>query len=94
MVELLYLSVLTILVAGCPDRRLLATIAEVDSVPTALWLLYIDLFGKYVWGRLADGNLELNAWGLFGVSVGVAAFAHRSRITGAFCLATFVPDHV
>jgi O-antigen ligase len=87
VVELLYLTSVTILVAGCPDRRLLPSIAVLYSVPTALWLLYIDFHGTYVWGRLVDGNLESNAWGLFGLTVGVAAFAHRSRITGAFCLA-------
>ena len=94
VVELLYLSVVSILVAGCPDRRLLPTIAELYSVPTALWLLYIDFYGKYLWGRLVDGNLESNAWGLFGLSIGVAAFAHRSRIIGAFCLAVAVPHHL
>jgi O-antigen ligase len=87
VVELLYLTAVTILVAGCPDRRLLPTIAVFYSVPTALWLLYVDFHGTYVWGRLVDGNLESNAWGLFGLTVGVAAFAHRSRITGGFCLA-------
>lgn len=87
VVELLYLSAVTLLVAGCPDRRLLPTIAEFYSVPTAIWLIYIDLFGKYEWGRLIEGDLESNAWGLVGLSVGVAAFAHRSRIVGAFCLA-------
>jgi O-antigen ligase len=87
VVELLYLSAVTILVAGCPDRRLLPTIAELYSLPTAIWLLYIDFFGKYEWGRLVEGRLESNAWGLIGLSVGVASFAHRSRITGAFCFA-------
>ena len=31
VVELLYLSAMTILIAGCPDRRLLPTIAELYS---------------------------------------------------------------
>ncbi len=86
VVELLYLSTITILIAGCPDRRLLPTIAELYSVPTAIWLIYIDFHGKYLWGRLIEGNLESNAWGLMGLSVGIAAFAHRSRLLGAFCL--------
>jgi O-antigen ligase len=87
MVELIYLAALTILIAGCPDRRLLRTIAILYSVPTAIWLVYIDIFGKYIWGRLAAGGLESNAWGLIAVSVGCAAFAHRSRILGGACFA-------
>ncbi len=87
VVELLYISAVTMLIAGCPDRRLLPSIAVLYSVPTAIWLIYIDTFGRYEWGRLVEGDLESNAWGLIGLSVAVAAFAHRSRIAGAFCLA-------
>lgn len=83
----LYLSFGTLLVAGSPDRRLLALIAEFYSIPTALWLLYIDQFGTYVWGRLVAGTLESNIWGLMALSVGIAAFAHRSRLLGLFCIA-------
>jgi O-antigen ligase len=85
VVELLYLSAVTIFVAGCPERRLLCRIAEYYSLPTALWLIYIDMTGTYLWGRLVAGGLQANFWGLVGVSVGVSAFAHRSRLLGAFC---------
>lgn len=87
VVELLYLSAVTMLIAGCPDRRLLRRIAQFYSVPSALFLLYIDAHGKYLWGRLVEGNLESNVWGLLGLTVGVTAFAHRSRLLLAFCLA-------
>jgi O-antigen ligase len=86
LVLLLYVGFGTLLIAGCPDRRLLVTIAQFYSVPTALWLLYIDHFGAYLWGRLVAGDLQSNVWGLDALSVGVAAFAFRSRVLAAFCL--------
>jgi O-antigen ligase len=85
VIELLYLSAVTIFVAGSPDRRLFCRIAEYYSLPAAVWLVYIDMTGKYLWGRLVAGGLQANFWGLVGVSVGVSAFANRSRLAGAFC---------
>ncbi len=87
VVEVVYIAAVTTLVAGCPDRRLLARVAACYSVPTALFLLYIDWRGEYLWGRLVAGNLESNAWGLMGLSVAVTAFGHRSRLAAGFCIA-------
>ncbi|MGH7090063.1 MAG: O-antigen ligase family protein [Stellaceae bacterium] len=87
LVLFLYLCFGAIVVAGSPDRRLLSRIAEFYSIPTAIWLLYIDRHGSYLWGRL-DAGLQSNVWGLMAVSVAVAAFAHRSRATALFCIAS------
>jgi O-antigen ligase len=64
------------LVAGCPDRRLLRSIASLYCVFSIPFLIYIDLTGKMTWGRLTAG-LESNNWGLMGLTVCVAAFARK-----------------
>ena len=51
------------LVAACPERRLLRTIASLYCVFSIPYLIYIDLTGKMLWGRLVDNDLESNNWG-------------------------------
>lgn len=87
VIELVYITLLTLLVVGSPDRRLLPRLAAWYAVPSAIFLIYIVINGSYLWGRLTAGNLESNAWGLMGLSVVVAAFGHRSRLMMAFCIA-------
>jgi O-antigen ligase len=74
------------LVAGCPDRRLLRSIAGLYCVFATPFLVYIDLFGERVWGRLSAG-LESTNWGLMAITVCVAAF---SRKPGPLAVAGFV----
>lgn len=65
------------LVAGCPDRRLLRSIASLYCVLGAVFLVYVDLTGEMVWGRLRANGIESNVWGLVGLTVCLAAFARR-----------------
>jgi hypothetical protein len=65
------------LVAGCPDRRLLRSIASFYCIFGTPFLIYVDLTGKMEWGRLIDGDLQPNNWGLMGLTVCIAAFARR-----------------
>jgi O-antigen ligase len=64
------------LVAGCPDRRLLRSIASLYCVIATPFLVYIDLTGKMVWGRLF-ADLQPNVWGLMGLTVCLGAFARK-----------------
>ena len=64
------------LIAGCPDRSLLRRIASLYCLFGIPFLIYIDLTGEMVWGRLTAG-LEPNNWGLMAVTVCVAAFARK-----------------
>jgi O-antigen ligase len=73
-----------ILVAGSPDRRLLDRIAVVFSVSTGAFLLYVDLTGEYLWGRLIAHGIQPNYWGTIGLAVAVAALASRRFPVRAF----------
>jgi O-antigen ligase len=75
------------LVAACPDRRLLRTIASLYCLFSIPYLIYIDLTGDMLWGRLVDNDLESNNWGLMGLSVCVTALARKF---GPVSLAGFI----
>jgi O-antigen ligase len=85
VLEAVYVCVVAIIMAGCPDRRLLRAIASIFSVVCGGFLLYVDRTGDYIWGRLFANGIESNFWGLMGVGVVVCSFAHRSRILGIAC---------
>src|SRR6202043_1477491 len=65
------------LVAACPDRRLLRSIGSIYCVLSTPYLVYVDLTGEMLWGRLVANDLPPNNWGLMGRAVCLAAFARR-----------------
>jgi len=65
------------LIAGCPDRRLLRSIAGLYCAFALPFLVYVDLTGQTVWGRLAANNINPTNWGLMGLTVCLAAFARK-----------------
>lgn len=75
------------LVAGSPDRRLLRAIASFYCIIGALFLAYVDLTGKMIWGRLFANDITSNVWGLMGLTVCLAALARR---IGPMSIAGFV----
>lgn len=77
------------LVAGCPDRRLLRTIASHYCVLATPFLIYIDLTGERVWGRLTAG-LQPNMWGIAGLTVCLGAFARKLGPVAIISFATGV----
>jgi O-antigen ligase len=85
-IEAVYICVMSIMVAGCPDRRLLRTMAGMFSLMSGIFLVYVDFTGEYVWGRLAANGLESNFWGLMALGVAVTAFALPSRLLMAICI--------
>jgi O-antigen ligase len=72
-----FIMVIGTLVAGCPDRRLLRSIASPYCILGALFLVYVALTGEMVWGRLRANNIEPNVWGLVGLTVCLGAFARK-----------------
>jgi O-antigen ligase len=74
--NLIFVLAVATMVAGSPDRSLLAKIAVTYSTITGLLLIYVNLRGHYVWGRLSD-HMEPNWWGLIGLSVAAAALGAR-----------------
>ena len=65
-------------IAGCPDRRLLRSIASLFCVLFAPFLLYVDVAGERTWGnRLNANDIESNMWGLMGLTLCLTAFARQ-----------------
>lgn len=74
------------LVGGCRDRRLLQTIAAFYCIVGAIFLVYVDITGERLWGRLRANDIEPNVWGLVGLTVCLAALARKR---GLVALAAF-----
>jgi O-antigen ligase len=87
LMELVFLFSVAIAVAGCPDAELLPRMAAFFCIPNALFLLYVVFTGQYVFGRLVEGGVEPNWWGLMGAWLTLSAFAYRSRALAALCIA-------
>lgn len=77
-VNVIFMALIAIAVAGCPDRRLLRSVAGLFSIICAPFLVYIDLTGERTWGdRLVANGIASNWWGLMGLTVCITAFARR-----------------
>lgn len=88
--DLIFVLVISLMVAGSPDRRLLRSIAVVASVSLGALLIYINFTGAYVWGRLTANGIQPNFWGTSGLAVALAALASRRLSVGLFGIAAGV----
>lgn len=69
------------LIAGCPDRRLLRSIASLYCVLLTPFLVYVIITGARVWGnRLEANELQANVWGMVGASVCLTALARKAGL--------------
>jgi O-antigen ligase len=75
--NVVFIAAISTLIAGCPDRRLLRSIAGMFCAPAAAFLVYVDLTGTMLWGRLVANDLQPNVWGLMSLNVCIAAFARK-----------------
>jgi O-antigen ligase len=75
--NVVFITSIATLIAGSPDRLLLRSIASFYCIFATPFLVYIDLTGEMLWGRLVAGDLQPNNWGLMGLTVCVAALARR-----------------
>ena len=75
--NVVYIVVIGTLVAGSPDRRLLRSIGGLYCVFATPFLVYVDLTGEMLWGRLVANGIEPNNWGLMGLTVCLSAFARK-----------------
>lgn len=83
--NVLFVFLIGILVSSTVDRRLISKIAASFAVLFSPYLLYVNLTGEYVWGRLVAGS-QPNVWGLLSVNIAVGAFALKSRLLQVACL--------
>lgn len=84
--SLIFVFSVAILVASCPDERLLRTIGVFYSVPAMAFLLYVAATGEHSWGRLRANGVESDWWGLVGAGLAMTGFAHRSRWLAGMCV--------
>ncbi len=82
--NVLFIFFIGSLVASSIDTSLLQRLSGAYAIMISPYLIYVCLFGIYVWGRLYDG-LAPNLWGLVAVSVAVGSFGLRNKLLIAFC---------
>lgn len=83
--NVLFVFLIGILIASSTDTSLIGRIAGAYAVMLTPYLLYINLTGERIWGRLHAGS-QPNLWGLLSVNVAIGAFALRSRLLQAGCM--------
>lgn len=84
--NVLFIFLIGIMVASTLDTSLIPRIAGAYALIMAPYLLYINLTGERVWGRLSAGT-QPNVWGLYALTVAIGAFALNRRILQFGCLA-------
>jgi O-antigen ligase len=72
-----FILMVATVVAGCPERRLLRSVAGLFAILGAPFLVYVDITGERLWGRLIANDLQPNMWGLIGLTVCLGAFARK-----------------
>jgi O-antigen ligase len=84
--SLVFIFIVSILVAGSPDERLIRSIGVFYSIPAVVFLLYVAFTGEHLWGRLRANGVESDWWGLVGAGLAMSGFAHRSRLLATLCV--------
>lgn len=84
--NVVFVFLIGLLIASSTDDTLLERMVAAFAVMTACYLLYINLFGSYQWGRLSAGASP-NTWGFVALNVAAGAFCLNSRLLAAFCWA-------
>ena len=84
VLNLVFVFAIAMLIAGCADEGLLISLCPPYAILSAGFLVFINLTGEYVWGRLTAG-LQPNTWGAIALSVGIAAFGIRNRLIAIAC---------
>ncbi|MBL8658704.1 MAG: ABC transporter substrate-binding protein [Rhodospirillales bacterium] len=74
------------IVACCEDRLLIRRIVAIYAVLLVPYLIHVNMFGNYVFGRLNAGA-QPNLWGLISLNVALGAYCVRNRVLAAACWA-------
>jgi O-antigen ligase len=75
-IDTIFIMGIATLVAGCPDRQLLRSIAGLYSIVAVPFLVYVLLTGERTWGRLTAGVQPI-LWGLLGLTICLGTFARK-----------------
>jgi len=76
-INAVFIMAIGTLVAACPDRRLMRSIGGLYCIFGTPFLIYVDLTGEMLWGRLVANDLQPNNWGLMGLTVCLGALARK-----------------
>lgn len=87
--NVVFVFTLGLLVASCTEQSLIARITAAYAVMTSVYLLYVNTFGSYKWGRLT-GGVAANMWGFIALNVAAGAFCLKSRLLALACWAVVV----
>jgi len=77
--NVMFVFLLGTVIASSRDPSLIRRIVVVYALIMAPFLLYINIFGERVWGRLHAGA-QPNVWGLLSLNVALGAFALKRRL--------------
>lgn len=84
--NVLFVFLIGFLIASSIDSTLVMRIAGTYALMMAPYLLWINLTGEYVWGRLHAGS-QPNTWGLIALNVAIGAYALKNRLLQGACMA-------
>jgi ABC-type transporter MlaC component/O-antigen ligase len=84
--NVIFVFIIGFIVASCTDASLIQRIAAAYAVLVAPYLIYVNVYGAYIWGRLS-GGAQPNLWGLISLNVAVGALCMKRRWLAAFCWA-------
>ncbi|MBL8659255.1 MAG: O-antigen ligase family protein [Rhodospirillales bacterium] len=85
LANVMFVFMLGILIASTTDTSLIMRIVGVYALMMIPFLVYINMTGERVWGRLHAGA-QPNVWGLFSLNVAIGAFALKNRILQGICM--------
>lgn len=86
LANVMFVFMLGMLIASTTDTSLIMRIVGAYALMMVPFLLYINMTGERVWGRLHAGA-QPNVWGLFSLNVAIGAFALKNRILQIVCMA-------
>ncbi len=87
VINVIFVFLIGFVVACCDDRFLIRRIAATYAVLLVPYLVYVNVFGNYIFGRLNAGA-QPNLWGLIALNVAVGAYCVRNRLLAGACWAT------
>lgn len=84
--NVMFVFLLGMIIVSARDTSLITRIIGTYALMTVPFLIYINMYGERVWGRLHAGA-QPNVWGLISLNVAVGAFALNRRLLQIFVMA-------
>jgi O-antigen ligase len=82
--NVLFAFLIALLIVSSYESSLVERMLRPFSLMMVPYLVYINIFGSYRWGRLEAG-VQPNVWGLLAVCLAASSFAFRNWMVMAVC---------